>query len=115
MKRLGNVQFRRADHLRCRKWDAIRDPASAGFSDNQLVPVRLEDCRDDEGVVSFEAIKTAACLPDLKKGANECVTVGPWKERRTGWSVRWTRAVYLVENGVVYTGTERRDNPPVEA
>ena len=110
------VQFRLASHLRWRKVNLVRDKARGGetFCENQLVPIRKEDCRNVDGVIDDECRDAAACLPDLAKGLNEYLTVGPWKERHTGWTVRYTRAVYLIEEGVTYTGTERRDNPPVE-
>lgn len=118
MTRLGNIGFRRADHLRWRKGDPTRDQTRGEpFTDNHMVPVRAEDCRDENGVITMVATKTAPILPNLRVlsaavGFN--VTAGPWKERFTGYGVRWTRTLYLVENGNVFTGTERRNNPPAE-
>jgi len=114
---LGNIDFRRADHLRWRGVDLNRDVARKGaFEPDHLIPVFKEGCRDEEGLVTPEGIEKAPCVPDLSPGpnGNRHVTVGPWKERSTGWTVLYFRTVYLVKNGNVFTGTERQDNPPVE-
>ena len=117
----NGVGFRRADHLRFRKVDLMRDvPLKGGvFDPCQLIPVKKEDCRNEKGIL--ENAEEASCLPELvpydvtwteKTGCALDVTCGPWKPRMSGWGVRYTRAVYLVENGVVYAGTERRDDLP---
>jgi len=116
VKRFGNIQFRRADHLRWRRFDPTRDKIRGDqIPDNLLVPVRAEDSRDEGGLIMPKSIQKAPCLPDLTYGGDRSLTKGPWKEHRGGWGVYYTRALYLIEDGVVWTGTERRDIPPVEA
>lgn len=117
MKWLG-FQFRRADHLKWRVFDPTRDKVRGdAIPENLLVPVRKEDCRDKNGggIILPEFVGQAPCLPNLSYGGQRSLTRGPWKERHTGWGVCYTRTLYLVNNGNVHTGTERRDNPPVEA
>lgn len=116
----NGVGFRRADHLRYRKVDLMRDlPLKGEFKEGQMIPVKKEDCRNDKGVL--EAPDEAPCLPDLmpfdlpwteKTGCPTDACCGPWKGRMAGWGMRYTRAIYLVENGIVYAGTERRDTLP---
>ena len=112
----NGVGFRRADHLRFRKADPMRDGI---FDKDQMLPVRKKDCRNEKGIL--ENPEEAPCLPELvpldvpwteKTGCALDVSCGPWKSRMSGCGVRYTRAVYLVKNGVVFAGTERRDDFP---
>ena len=107
----NGIQFRRADHLRYRMADETRD--SPGFKAGHLVPVRKEGARDNKGVISPANVLLASCLENLIPGDIPELCYGPWKERRSGWSVRYTRPVYLVKDGNVFEGTDRRDDPPV--
>jgi hypothetical protein len=112
----NKIGYRRADHLRWRKTNENDKPRKGSFLKDQWVPVRKEDGRNEDGVITQEGINAAPCLPDLMP-YGDCLnmTCGVWKERRTGWGVRYTRPIYLVENGVLYEGAERRETyPPVE-
>ena len=110
MTRFGNVQMKKSDLL-WRKVDLTRDkPQEGAFAEGQLIPVRAVDVHAADGIPM--AAEALPCLPDLFLGPDLNTVYGPWRERRDGWSVRYTRTIYLVENGVLYTGAERKNELP---